>query len=178
MSVYTKTGDTGETAIFGGGRVSKAHPQVNAYGSLDELTSYIGLVITKLQNKEDSDLLITVQRNLYEMMAILAGADKTIKNLEKEIVLFEKEIDILDKKLPKLSRFILPGGTEMAGWLHVVRTITRRSERQIVDFFATDQSTTTIGKQSQKIMVKYLNRLSDLFFMMARKYDEGKEIQT
>ena len=94
-----------------------------------------------------------------------------------EIQNFEKKIDEFDKQLPKLTRFILPGGTELAGWFHVLRTTCRRSERETVEFFLSNTSH-TIDEDSQRIMLKYLNRLSDLFFMYARKYSEGKEILT
>jgi cob(I)alamin adenosyltransferase len=177
MPIYTKTGDKGTTAIFGGGRVSKAHPQVKAYGTIDELTSFIGLVAVKIDSDEDKAFLTKMQKDLYQMMALLAGAKLPITEEEKEIANFEKKIDQFDKELPKLTRFILPGGTELAGWFHILRTTTRRSEREVVEFFTSD-TPHTIDEDSQRIMLKYLNRLSDLFFMYARKYSEGKEILT
>lgn len=181
MSIYTKTGDKGQTSIFGGGRVPKSHPQVKAYGTIDELTSFIGLVAAKVQKNgspnEDTAFLTKIQKDLYQMMAMLAGAKLTITEEEKEIQNFEKKIDEFDKQLPKLTRFILPGGTELAGWFHVLRTTCRRSERETVEFFLSNTSH-TIDEDSQRIMLKYLNRLSDLFFMYARKYSEGKEILT
>lgn len=177
MPIYTKTGDKGQTSIFGGGRVAKSHPQVKAYGTIDELTSFMGLVIAKLQEKPEQDFLIIIQKELYQMMALLAGAKNTPLPDEKAIVAFEKKIDQFDKQLPKLTRFILPGGTEMAGWFHILRTTCRRSEREVVEFFISE-TPHDIGENSQKIILKYLNRLSDLFFMYARKYAEGKEILT
>jgi cob(I)alamin adenosyltransferase len=178
MPIYTKTGDKGTTAIFGGDRVAKSHPQVKAYGTIDELTSFIGLVAAKIDTKEDREFLIKMQKDLYQMMALLAGAKVTISEEEKEIQNFEKKIDEFDKQLPKLTRFILPGGTEMAGWFHILRTTTRRSERETVEFFLDTEASKSIPEDSQRIMLKYLNRLSDLFFMYARKYSEGKEILT
>lgn len=177
MPIYTKTGDKGQTSIFGGGRVSKSHPQVKAYGTIDELTSFMGLVAAKLQNKDDSLFLTKMQKDLYQMMALLAGAKLSIVEEEKEIQNFENKIDQFDKELPKLTRFILPGGTELSGWFHVLRSTARRSEREVVEFFISD-TPHTIDEDSQRIMMKYLNRLSDLFFMYARKYAEGKEIVT
>ena len=177
MPIYTKTGDKGQTSIFGGGRVPKSHPQVKAYGTIDELTSFIGLVAAKVDVKEDRDFLTKMQKDLYQMMAMLAGAKLTITEEEKEIQNFEKKIDQFDKELPKLTRFILPGGTELSGWFHVLRTTCRRSEREVVEFFLSE-TPHTIDEDSQRIMLKYLNRLSDLFFMYARKYSEGKEILT
>lgn len=177
MPIYTKTGDKGQTSIFGGNRVSKSHPQVKAYGTIDELTSFIGLVAAKMQDVTDQEILTDIQRDLYQMMALLAGAKVTIEQEEKEIKTFEKKIDEIDKELPTLTRFILPGGTEMSGWFHILRSTCRRSEREVVEFFLSD-TPHTIHETAQRIMLKYLNRLSDLFFMYARKYTEGKEILT
>lgn len=177
MSIYTKTGDKGTTAIFGGDRVPKSHPQVKAYGTIDELTSFIGLIAVKIDNKEDRDFLTKMQKDLYQMMGMLAGAKLTLTAEENEIKNFEKKIDALDKTLPILTRFILPGGTELAGWFHILRTTTRRAEREVVEFFLSN-TPHTIDEDSQRIMLKYLNRLSDLFFMYARHYSEGKEILT
>lgn len=176
MSVYTKTGDTGKTSIFGGKRVAKSHPQVVAYGTIDELTSQIGLVAAKIQDPKETEFLTQVQHDMWQFMAILAGAEKPITEIESEIGKFEKRIDAVDKELPKLKRFILPGGTEMSGWFHVLRTTCRRCEREVVSFFLAE-TPHNITEESEQIMLKYLNRLSDLFFMLARKYAEGKEIE-
>lgn len=177
MAIYTKTGDTGQTALFGGKRISKAHPQVASYGSIDELTSYLGLVIAKISDSEEKELWISVQKALYQMMAVLAGAKTPITVVEKDIDIFEQHIDKLDKELPRLTRFILPGGTEMAGWFHILRTVCRRAERDTVAFYESEEDH-AIPPETERIMQKYLNRLSDLFFMYARKYAEGKEIVT
>lgn len=177
MPIYTKTGDKGQTSIFGGGRVPKSHPQVQAYGTIDELTSQIGLVIAKLSDTDEQAFLTKIQRDLYEMMALLAGATKPIDHIEAEIEHFESRIDTIEQSLPKLTRFILPGGTELAGWFHVLRTTARRAERETVGFFL-NELVHGINEDSQRIMLKYLNRLSDLFFMFGRKYAEGKEVVT
>jgi cob(I)alamin adenosyltransferase len=187
MSIYTKTGDKGSTALFGGARISKAHPQVSAYGTIDELTSMIGLCRAVLarensalpgtQAGNDGVFLEKIQRELYEMMALLAGAKTPIIHIEQEIEGFEDRIDTIEKSLPKLTRFIIPGGTELSGWFHVLRTTARRAERETVAFF-TGETPHTIDDGSQRIMLKYLNRLSDLFFMMARQYSEGNETVT
>ena len=165
MSIYTRTGDSGTTALYGGKRISKADLQVEAYGSIDELTSFIGLVINKLINEKDRIFLISVQKDLYQIMAVLSGANIDLKFLFGEKVLtFENKIDELEKKLPKLNKFILPGGTEISSWFHILRVICRRAERNVVRF------------DNNIIIVKYLNRLSDLLFVMARTYGKNKEI--
>lgn len=165
MPIYTKTGDNGLTSLFGGKRVFKSDLQIEAYGSIDELSSFVGLVISKIENYDDKNFLEKLQKDFYKIMAALSGAKVNLSFLEKKIVEFEKKIDTLDKKLPKLKRFILPGGTESASWLHVLRVICRRAERKVI-------------KHSQKelLIIKYLNRLSDLFFTLARYYNKGKEV--
>lgn len=173
MPIYTRTGDKGTTSLHGGKRVSKSDPQVEAYGSIDELTSYIGLVCSKIKNQESKLFLAQIQRDLYKIMAEISGAVQDLKYLEGRVQEFEKEIDMLEKKLPKLNRFILPGGNELSGWFHVLRTICRKAERNIVRFF--NQS--TISNQ-QLAIIKYLNRLSDLFFTLARWYGKRVEILT
>lgn len=164
MPIYTRTGDEGMTSLYGGKRISKAACQVETYGSIDELTSYIGLVVVKLKNKNDINLLVTIQKDLYQIMGYLSGAKIDLSQLEKAVTQFEKKIDGLEKKLPKLHRFILPGGTEISSWFHILRVICRRAERNVVGF------------DNNIIIVKYLNRLSDLLFVMARTYGKNKEI--
>ena len=165
MSIYTRTGDSGTTGLYGGRRLLKSDLQVEAYGSIDELTSFIGLVVNKLINREDKLFLISVQKDLYQIMAVLSGANIDLKFLFGEKVLtFENKIDELEKKLPKLNKFILPGGTEISSWFHVLRVVCRRAERNAVRF------------NNNIIIVKYLNRLSDLLFVMARNYGKNKEI--
>lgn len=177
MAIYTKTGDKGQTAIFGGARVSKADPRVHAYGTIDELTSVIGLVAALINDDEERRFLISVQKSLYKMMALVAGAPTSAADVEPDIDDFEKRIDSLEKQLPKLTRFILPGGSVLSGWYHILRTTCRRSEREVVAFLA-GSTPHTIPQKTQRIMLKYLNRLSDLFFMMARKNSQGSEVVT
>lgn len=176
MPIYTKTGDDGTTALFGGKRVKKYDAQIEAYGSVDELTSFIGLVIDKLATKKHKKLLTLIQKDLYEMMGTLCGGTVSLADVKKHIKLFENEIDKLDKKLPKLTRFILPQGTEEATLFHVARTICRRAERSVVAMF--DAGTANIVPEKRAIIVQYLNRLSDLLFTLARYYNRGKEVST
>ena len=165
MPIYTCTGDSGTTGLYGGKRLLKSDLQVEAYGSIDELTSFIGLVLNKLINRKDKLFLISLQKDLYQIMAVLSGANIDLKFLFGEKVLtFENKIDELEKKLPKLNKFILPGGTEISSWFHILRVICRRAERNVVRF------------DNNIIIVKYLNRLSDLLFVMARTYGKNKEI--
>lgn len=177
MAIYTKTGDKGHTSIFGGRRVAKSHPQVQGYGTIDELTSQIGLVAAMVEEQEEKEFLLSIQRDLWQMMSLLAGADVSITEIAEEIEKFEKKIDKLEQSLPKLTRFILPGGTPVSAQYHIVRTICRRSEREVVQFFLSE-TPHNIPEESESIMLQYLNRLSDLFFMLARKHNNGVDITT
>jgi cob(I)alamin adenosyltransferase len=166
MPIYTKTGDLGTTGLYGGKRVLKSALIVEAYGTVDELSSFIGLVATKLKNKKDIEILISIQKDLYQMMAVLSGLKSSLDFLDGKVTGFENKINDMDRKLAPLRRFIIPGGTEISSWFHVLRVLTRRAERKVV------------GLSSKKFQstVKYLNRLSDLFFTMARIYGKGKEV--
>lgn len=172
MSVYTRTGDKGKTSLFGGKRISKSNLQVEAYGSVDELSSFLGLAMAKFPKKEKI-FLLPIQKDLYKIMADLSGSKLDLEYLDTRVKNFEKKVDEVEKKLPKLTRFILPGGTENSAWFHVLRTICRRAERNVVRFF--EQS--TISNQPLAI-IQYLNRLSDLFFTLARFHNKGKDTLT
>ncbi len=187
MSIYTKTGDKGDTSLYGGKRVPKYDSQIEAYGSVDELTSFLGLVIAKIptlpsglrgvgKNQGHKDLLTHIQKDLYSAMGTLCGATTDLSGLEERVITFEKTIDTIDKNLPKLTRFILPQGGEVASLFHVARTVCRRAERHVVALF--NQKNVGIDRQKRSIIVQYLNRLSDLLFMLARFYSRGKEVIT
>jgi len=167
MKIYTRTGDRGETGLFGGERVSKNSIRIEAYGTIDELNSFVGLTIIEVSDKSVKDLLQKIQNWLFSIGADLATPDneKTKKlNIfrtpEQYYLYIEKEIDKYESKLDKLRNFILPGGTKGAALLHICRTITRRAERLVVAL----NSTVKIGNN----IIIYLNRLSDLFFVLAR----------
>ena len=162
MSIYTRTGDDGTTGLYGGKRISKADCQIETYGSIDELTSYMGLVVSKLKNKKEKDFLVEIQKDLYKIMSFLSGAKIDLSLLEKKITLFEQEIDQMEKKLPKLNKFIIPGGNEISSFFQILRVFCRKAERK--------------NAGSQLIIIKYLNRLSDLFFDMARFHNKEKEV--
>lgn len=162
MPIYTRAGDDGTTGLYGGKRISKADCQIETYGSIDELTSYMGLVVSKLKNKKEKDFLVEIQRDLYKIMGFLSGAKISLSHLEKKVSIFEQEIDLIEKKLPKLNKFIIPGGNEISSLFQILRVLCRKAERK------------NIG--SQLIIMKYLNRLSDLFFDLARKYGKNQEV--
>jgi len=167
MSIYTKTGDGGKTSVFGGQRISKADPRIFACGSLDELSSFVGLVIS--ETGKEKKLLSDIQLDLYQIMAHLSGAKIKMSFLSSKIKLFEQFIDKTASGLPELNRFILPQGSKTSNWFHVLRTVCRRAERVVVNYY--DQE-----KKDNPLVLVYLNRLSDLFFILARKYNQNQEI--
>ncbi len=167
MKIYTKTGDKGETGLFGGERVSKDSLRISVYGTVDELNSFIGLAINKIKTENIKENLKKIQNYLFTVGAELATPenDKTKKlKIERTPVTFytelEKMIDEYDGKLDELKNFILPGGTESAALLQVCRTICRRAERELVSL----RKSVTIG---DNILI-FLNRLSDLLFVLSR----------
>ncbi len=173
MTIYTKNGDKGETSLFGGRRISKDHIQVETYGSIDELSSSLGLLISKVSTHAEQQPLIEIQEDLYKIMAYLADANSPIDYLLERVSLFEQKIDLMQSKLPELHSFILPSGTEISAIAHIVRTICRRSERNVISF----SKTTKKDSKDILIIIKYLNRLSDLFFVLARWYNKNRELK-
>jgi cob(I)alamin adenosyltransferase len=182
MKIYTKTGDAGDTGLFGGGRVPKSHPRVDAYGEVDEANSAIGLAMAIQPLARIDDVLAPIQHDLFAIGALLATADrdKMQKHLEKanvgepRIVELERAIDAGDEELEPLKAFIMPGGTAKAAALHVARTVCRRAERRVVEL-ASDEANAIPA-----VVVIYLNRLSDLLFTLARvanKRGGGSEVQ-
>lgn len=167
MKIYTKTGDDGTTSLFGGKRVQKDDDRVDTYGEIDELNSLIGLSISFVLSNDVKNDLMKIQNQLFNIGAFLATPVeerkklKDLENISEEDVSFiEKRIDYYDEKLPELKNFILPGGTISAGFLHYTRTVCRRCERKIVKF--------AMQEEADKIYIKYLNRLSDFLFVLAR----------
>lgn len=173
MPIYTKTGDKGMTSLYGGKRISKSSVQVEAYGRCDELSAYLGLIRSMKLGKEDKKLLLTIQRDLYEIMSYLANAPVDLSHLPSRVKKFEQIIDKIMLQLPTLTRFVLPGGTEIGGHLQIARTLVRRAERGLIDFLQKRKVT-----KNHELVRQYLNRMSDLFFALARKYTKGKEIVT
>ncbi|HEX4468722.1 MAG TPA: cob(I)yrinic acid a,c-diamide adenosyltransferase [Gemmatimonadaceae bacterium] len=168
MRIYTRTGDSGDTGLFGGGRVAKSHPRVEAYGDVDELNAAIGFARAIEQMPRIDEVLVPIQRDLFAIGALLATPDreKMRQHLEKarvdedRITDLENAIDDGDRELEPLKSFIIPGGSPKAGALHVARTVCRRAERRVV---ALGESEEIPG-----LVVIYLNRLSDLLFTLAR----------
>jgi len=160
MPIYTKTGDTGSTSLFGGKRVLKCEELVDVYGSIDELNSWVGKVGSDIDSPDVQTFLSSVQSDLFTIGSHLAGWKADLKDLPRRVKEMEERIDVLDDKLPKLTNFILPGGNRLASDIHLARAVCRRVERQTVALGQKE-------KVDPKIFI-YLNRLSDLFFMLAR----------
>ena len=168
MKIYTRTGDAGNTGLFGGGRVPKNHPRVEAYGDVDELNAVLGVVRATEALPRIDEIIARVQRDLFSIGALLATPDreKMAEHLEKasiddaRIAELERAIDDCERELDPLRSFILPGGTMKAASLHLARTVCRRAERRIVG----------LGDDVEvpALVIRYLNRLSDLLFMLAR----------
>ncbi|OLB66465.1 MAG: cob(I)yrinic acid a,c-diamide adenosyltransferase [Gemmatimonadetes bacterium] len=163
MKIYTKTGDAGETGLFGGGRVPKDDARVRAYGEVDELNAWIGFAIAIHLPTFESNVLEVIQRDLFSIGAELATPDakKLRASLDDATVgALERVIDSYDPKLKPLKNFILPGGSPKAAALHVARTVCRRAERSVV--------TLARSQPVNPLIIQYLNRLSDLLFVLAR----------
>lgn len=175
MSIYTKTGDKGTTSIYGGKRVSKDELIIEATGSIDELSTFIGLVVNYLTDKKEIRFLTEIQRNLYLIMAYLSGAKIKLEQLSEETKKFEQLIDDYTSRLPKLNKFILNSGSKVASFFHMLRTTTRRCERRVITYL---KSSKKLNNENEKLILIYINRMSDLFFTIARKYSKNKEIIT
>jgi cob(I)alamin adenosyltransferase len=168
--IYTKGGDLGDTSLLNGTRVSKCHNRVEAYGSMDELNSFVGALRDHLELDHYRDILLRIQETLFTAEALIAAdPEKKTEGLpqleENEILILEKEIDRMTAELPPLSSFILPGGDPHVSRCHVARTVCRRAERAVI----------RLHRESSvsPIIIQYLNRLSDYLFVLARRL--GKE---
>jgi cob(I)alamin adenosyltransferase len=168
MKIYTRTGDQGETGLFGGGRVPKDHPRVAAYGDVDELNSTIGLVRATAPTEWFDELLAGIQRDLFSIGGHLATPDPArvqaalakAELSETRVQAFEAEMDAADRELPPLRAFVLPAGAPKAAALHLARTVCRRAERNVVHL--------SHETPVPELFIVYLNRLSDLLFTLAR----------
>jgi len=176
MKVYTKTGDKGTTALFGGTRVPKDHARIESYGTVDELNSHIGLIRDQEMNQHYKNILIEVQDRLFTVGAVPATKkDKEImKNgelrlkklgiIEADIELLENEIDSMEDSLPQMTHFVLPGGHTTVSYCHIARCVCRRAERLAVHL--------SHNEPVAEIAIMYLNRLSDYLFVLARKLSQ------
>lgn len=165
--VYTKRGDKGKTDLFGGSQASKASLKVNAYGAIDELGAFLGLVRFYSKEEDIKSLMLELEKKLLIVGGFLASDEKgqammKVKIEEEDIRFLEEKIDFYNAKLPDLFAFILPGDTEVSSYLHVARTVARRAERAMVALAETEML--------QENLLKYINRSSDLLFILAR-YD-------
>lgn len=172
MPIYTRTGDKGETSVFGGKRLSKAHLQVEAIGKIDEATSFIGLAIAAIQDTQLKAKLTQAQKDLYTIMAFVADAQVEVLSLIKKVWELEKEIDAISLKLPELKRFLLPQGGEQAARVHVARTLVRTAERAVVRYY----HEFAVEDEQVAVILSYLNRLSDYLFTVARKVSEEEVV--
>ncbi|MEJ2543303.1 MAG: cob(I)yrinic acid a,c-diamide adenosyltransferase [Calditrichaceae bacterium] len=166
MKIYTGFGDKGKTSLFGGEVVNKNNPRIETYGTLDELNSLIGFLVTKNTEKYIQNILLIIQNEIFVLSSEIATPDtkrqKKLKNLitDKDIENIEKNIDEISEKLEPLKNFILPGGSESAAIAHLARTVCRRAERNLTKLM--DQA------EVRGELLVYINRLSDLFFVIAR----------
>jgi len=173
MKVYTKTGDKGTTALFGGTRVPKHHIRIDSYGTVDELNSYIGLIRDQEIDTNSKEILVQIQDKLFTLGAILAtDPDKSLlkngkerlnipKVEEEDIAVLETEIDMMEENLPPMTHFVLPGGHTTVSYCHISRCVCRRAERLA-------SALNEISPFDERAL-KYLNRLSDYLFVLARK---------
>lgn len=173
MKIYTKTGDKGTTALFGGTRVSKHHIRINSYGTVDELNSWLGYLRDQQLEEHDKDILLAIQNHLFTLGAMLAtdpakaklksGKERlNIPLIDKEdVALLEREMDQMNKELPPMTHFILPGGHPTVSTCHIARTVCRRAERMT--------SLLHENEAVEEVILAYINRLSDYLFVLARK---------
>ena len=167
VKIYTKTGDAGETSLFGGQRLSKSNLRIEAYGTVDELNAVLGVVRASKPDPQIDLLLEQIQQHLFVIGAELASPQGSVRGIsptgEDEVQHVEQAIDQFERQLPELQQFILPGGVPVAANLHLARCVCRRAERIVVEL-AEEQQTSV----PQAVLV-YINRLGDLLFVMARE---------
>jgi len=176
MKIYTRGGDKGITSLLGGTRVPKNHPRIEACGTLDEVISWLGLIRDQEESRSKNDVLVWIQDRLMVASAILSREDDSEAKIpllsDPDIQHLEQEIDLIEKELPDLRSFILPGGHTTSSYCHVCRSICRRAERLVVPL--------TVENSDLELVLKYLNRLADYLFVLARytlKISGGEEIK-
>lgn len=175
FKIYTKTGDDGTTGLVGGSRVKKYDVRLEAYGTVDELNAAIGVIRSYKLPEDVSDILVEIQNKLFNIGSRLASDErgeeftKKLSVTEEHISYLEKAIDEMEEELPELTHFILPGGDLAAAQCHVARTVCRRAERRILEFAE--------NEKVQPEILKYINRLSDFLFVLARKLSANSGIE-
>jgi cob(I)alamin adenosyltransferase len=171
IKIYTRTGDKGQTSLIGGTRVPKFHPRIEAYGTIDELNSYIGLIRDLLADPHVREILLEIQDRLFTAESIIAMDPETQANIRlpalhpSDITLLENEIDHMNESLPELKSFILPGGHPIVSHCHIARCICRRAERHTIRLAQ--------AQPVDELVIQYLNRLSDFLFVLSR--NTGKD---
>lgn len=181
MKIYTKTGDAGTTALFGGSRVPKYHLRIESYGTVDELNSVIGLIRSQDIDSQTKKDLIQIQNHLFTMGSTLATDPKKAvlksgkerlkieKINENEIQFLEDSIDQMNLDLPPITSFVLPGGNTIVSYCHLGRTVCRRAERRVTEL--------NFHEEVDPLVLKYLNRLSDYLFVLARKLTKDMNVE-
>jgi len=175
IKIYTKTGDDGTTGLVGGTRVKKYNARLEAYGTIDELNAHIGKIRSYPVDEDAYVLLTKIQHILFNIGSRLASDERgdeftsSLSVTEKNIDLLENAIDKFENELPEITAFILPGGDELVAQCHIARTVCRRAERRIVEFAETEKVEPEI--------VQFINRLSDLLFVLARKLGADRGIE-
>ena len=169
--IYTKSGDTGTTQLGDGSTLPKHHLRVSAYGNIDELNSVIGLMLVRDVTGTTASRLRQVQNDLFDVgsdLCVPGEAGEKLRITASYAERLEERIDEVNKRLEPINSFVLPGGSSAAAWLHMARTVCRRTERSIVELFAREEG----GRVNAEVL-KYVNRLSDLFFVLAREANDG-----
>ncbi len=179
MKIYTKTGDNGTTALYGGTRVLKNDLRIEAYGTVDELNSYLGLIRDQKEAAKDREFLIEIQKNLFHIGAILATPPEkaVLKNGKQRLDVtkmtseqrLEKAMDKMNEDLPEMTHFVLPGGQLVVSYCHIARCVCRRAERFIVSLHNEEEVA--------PVVLKYINRLSDYLFVLARKLAFDNDVE-
>ena len=164
--IYTKTGDTGKTALIGGTRVPKYDQRIKAYGTVDELKSWVGLLRDKINDTGQQEILVEIQDRLFTIESLLAQdgseSNRMLPQLQvSDVEFLEKQIDLMNESLPPIKSFVLPGGHELVSYTHIARTVCRRAERIIIELNEIHPV--------DSLIIKYMNRLSDYFFVLSRK---------
>ncbi len=167
MKIYTKSGDKGKTSLIGGKRIDKDELQVEAYGSVDELNSNLGLLVEYLTQKNDKEFILEIQNKLFIIGSQLAVDTKSLNNLvlpslnKNSIMNIENEIDLIESQVSKMTNFIIPGGSKIIATCHICRSVCRRAERRVI----------SLNKQTKidSLIITFLNRFSDYLFVLSRK---------
>jgi cob(I)alamin adenosyltransferase len=171
MKIYTKTGDEGQTGLYSGKRLSKAHPRVEAYGTVDELNAFIGLLRDHTEDEAISAELLAQQHHLFALGAAMSDdrPGEAYKLPDDAATNLELRMDAMNESLPKMTHFILPGGAPVLSYAHLCRTVCRRAERRTVELAET--------VEMDRSIIVYLNRLSDYFFVLGRFLAKEENIE-